>query len=68
MHDLSVIVAQNEHAARQASIEAITRTGKVALVQEIVGVLGIGEVREFSTAHEAKQAALGLPGAWKLVT
>ena len=68
MHDLSVIVAQNEHAARQASIDAITRTGKVALVQQTLGILGIGEVREFRTAHEAKQAALGLPGSWKLVT
>lgn len=67
MHDLSVIVAQNEHATRQASIDAITRAGKVALVQEIAGILGIGEVREYNTTSEAKQAAVGLSGTWKLV-
>jgi len=66
MHDLSVIVAGNEQAAREAQLKDIYNRGKAALYQKQAGIIGIGEIREYSTTSEAKQAALGLSGDWVL--
>ena len=64
MNDLSVIIAHNENATKEAQINAIKATGKVALVQKLSGLLNIGDVKEYDTVQDARQAAHGLFGQW----
>lgn len=64
MNDLSVIIAQNETATKQAEINTIKALGKTALVQKLAGLLTIGDVKQFDTVQDARQAAHGLAGQW----
>lgn len=64
MNDLSVIIAQNERAEKLANIKDIKEGGRVALVQEVAGLSGIGDVKTFDNVADAKSAAYGLQGNW----
>lgn len=64
MNDLSVIIAQNENVTKEAQINAIKASGRVALVQKLSGILNIGDVKQYDTVQDARQAAYGLFGQW----
>lgn len=68
MNDLAVITAVNEQATRQAKLDSIAASGKVALYEQTQGIVNIGSIEVYDTVAEARTAAAGRKGDWKVAS
>lgn len=68
MNDLAVITAVNEQATRQAQLDSVVASGKVALYEQTRGIVSIGSIEVYDTVAEARTAAAGRKGEWKVAS
>lgn len=68
MNDLAVIAAANEQAMRQSLLDSVVASGKVALYEQIQGIVSIGDIEVYDTVAEARTAAAGRKGDWKVAS
>lgn len=68
MNDLAVIAAANEQALRQSLLDSVVACGKVALYEQTRGIVSIGEIEVYDTVAEARTAAAGRKGEWKIAS